>query len=122
MNPATSGAPIITSTIVSVRILQTFIFSSPFFAAFSRAGLGGWSRLIRAHHSHRQVASHGKTPPNALNRSPRTFQLEVSFHSVMAKTRITEAAWTRFKVKAHFKMKWSRRQLITVNRWVEAFC
>jgi hypothetical protein len=34
MNPATSGAPAITSTIVSVITLQTFIFSSPFFRAF----------------------------------------------------------------------------------------
>ena len=36
----------------------------------------------------------------------------------MAKAHIAEAACTRFKVKAHFKMKCSLRQLITVNSWI----
>jgi hypothetical protein len=46
MNPATSGAPIMTSTVVSVRILQPFIFSSFFFSRVLARQLCGLSALL----------------------------------------------------------------------------
>jgi hypothetical protein len=46
----------------------------------------------------------------------KAFQLEASFQSVMVGARIPEAAGTRFKVKAHFKMKCNLRRLFVVTR------
>ena len=57
MNPATSGAPIITSTVVIVRILHTFICSSPFFPRVTALSLHNGK--LRATERRRQTARSG---------------------------------------------------------------
>ena len=37
----------------------------------------------------------------------------------MAKAHTAELPGTRFKVKAHFKMKYKKHQLITANSWLQ---